>query len=152
MAFTLGNGSEDEPVLADINVTPLVDVMLVLLIIFMIAAPMLHQGVEVALPKANAANLPLRVQDPLVISIDRNGRVYLRESALETDELVARIKSQIAARGDDTVFLKGDRDVPYGRVIEVLDILHQGGIVHVGMVTDRGDRTGRADRGGRRRP
>ena len=77
MAFTLGNGNgDDDPVLADINVTPLVDVMLVLLIIFMIAAPMLHQGVEVALPRANAQNLPLRVQDPLVISIDRNGRVY----------------------------------------------------------------------------
>ncbi|MFY9824145.1 MAG: protein TolR [Thermoanaerobaculia bacterium] len=151
MAFnpgSAGNGDDDEPVLADINVTPLVDVMLVLLIIFMIAAPMLHQGVEVALPKANAQNLPLRVQDPLVISIDRNGRVYLRENAVETEELVARVKTQIAARGDDTVFLKGDRDVPYGKVIEVLDLLHQGGIVHVGMVTDRGDRgdRGRRDR------
>jgi TolR protein len=138
MAFTVGSGNGDEdPVLADINVTPLVDVMLVLLIIFMIAAPMLHQGVEVALPRADASNLPLRVQDPLVVSIDRNGRIYLRESAVETDELVARIKSQTADRGDDTVFLKGDRDVPYGKVIEVLDILHQGGIVHVGMVTER---------------
>jgi biopolymer transport protein TolR len=141
MAFSLGNGNGDEdPVLADINVTPLVDVMLVLLIIFMIAAPMLHQGVEVALPKADASNLPLRVQDPLVVSIDRNGQVYLRESAVETEELVARIKSQTESRGDDTVFLKGDREVPYGKVIEVLDVLHQGGIVHVGMVTDRGRR------------
>jgi TolR protein len=141
MAFSLGNGNGDEdPVLADINVTPLVDVMLVLLIIFMIAAPMLHQGVEVALPRADAPNLPLRVQDPLVVSIDRNGRVYLREAAVETEELVARIKSQTASRGDDTVFLKGDREVPYGKVIEVLDVLHQGGIVHVGMVTDRARR------------
>src|SRR3954447_6926412 len=121
MAFNLGNGGsggnggDDDPVMADINVTPLVDVMLVLLIIFMIAAPMLHQGVEVALPKANAQNLPLRVQDPLVVSIDRNGRVYLKENAVETEELVARVKTQIAARGDDTVFLKGDRDVPYGK-------------------------------------
>src|SRR3954469_2966209 len=145
MAFTLGNGNgDDDPVLADINVTPLVDVMLVLLIIFMIAAPMLHQGVEGALPRANAQNLPLRVQDPLVISIDRNGRVYLRESAVETEELVSRVKTQIAARGDDTVFLKGDRDVPYGKVIEVLDLLHQGGIVHVGMVTERNDRDHRS--------
>ena len=140
MAFSIGNGGDEDPVLADINVTPLVDVMLVLLIIFMIAAPMLHQGVEVALPRADAPNLPLRIQDPLVVSIDRNGRVYLRESAVETDELVSRIKAQTAARGDDTVFLKGDREVPYGKVIEVLDILHQGGIVHVGMVTDRGRR------------
>jgi biopolymer transport protein TolR len=139
MAFNVGGngGDDDDPVMADINVTPLVDVMLVLLIIFMIAAPMLHQGVEVALPRANAQNLPLRVQDPLVVSIDRNGKVYLRESAVETEELVDRVKSQIASRGDDTVFLKGDRDVPYGKVIEVLDLLHQGGIVHVGMVTDR---------------
>ncbi|HEX9941308.1 MAG TPA: protein TolR [Thermoanaerobaculia bacterium] len=136
MAFSFGNGDED-PVLADINVTPLVDVMLVLLIIFMIAAPMLHQGVEVALPRANAENLPLRVQDPLVVSIDRNGRVYVRETAVETDELVSRVKAQFSSRGDDTVFLKGDRDVPYGKVIEVLDVLHQGGIVHVGMVTER---------------
>src|SRR5258706_1706745 len=139
MAFNLGGENGDEqPVRADINVTPLGDVMLVLLIIFMIAAPMLHQGVEVALPKANAQNLPLRVQDPLVISIDRNGRVYLRSDAVEAEELVARVKTQIAARGDDTAFLKGDRDVPYGKLIEGLDLLHQGGIVHVGMVTDRG--------------
>jgi biopolymer transport protein TolR len=142
MAFSFGNGGDEDPVLADINVTPLVDVMLVLLIIFMIAAPMLHQGVEVALPRADAPNLPLRVQDPLVVSIDRNGRIYLRESAVETEELVARLKSQIASRGDDTVFLKGDRDVAYGKIIEVLDILHQGGIVHVGMVTDRERRRG----------
>src|ERR1700709_851942 len=100
MAFNFGNGGEDEPVLADINVTPLVDVMLVLLILFMIAAPMLHQGVEVALPKANAPNLPLRMQDPLVISIDRNGRIYLRENPVETDAPLARPQAQIAPRGD----------------------------------------------------
>jgi biopolymer transport protein TolR len=137
MAFTLGHGGDEDPILADINVTPLVDVMLVLLIIFMVAAPMLHQGVEVALPRADAPNLPTKIEDPLVISIDRNGRIYLREDAVETDELVAQVKSRISDKGDDTVFLKGDRDVPYGKVIEVLDTLHQGGIVHVGMVTDR---------------
>ena len=137
MAFTLGNGGDEDPILADINVTPLVDVMLVLLIIFMVAAPMLHQGVEVALPRADSPNLPMKMEDPLVISIDRNGRIYLREDAVETDELVAQVKSRISDKGDDTVFLKGDRDVPYGKVIEVLDTLHQGGIVHVGMVTDR---------------
>ena len=140
MAMRLAKRDDEFVETHEINVTPFIDVMLVLLIIFMIAAPMLHQGVEVALPKANAQNLPLRVQDPLVISIDRNGRVYLRSDAVEAEELVARVKTQIAARGDDTVFLKGDRDVPYGKVIEVLDLLHQGGIVHVGMVTDRGRR------------
>jgi len=145
MAFGLGNGDDQDPVLADINVTPLVDVMLVLLIIFMIAAPMLHQGVEVALPRAEARNLPLKTEDPLVVSIDRNGRVYLREDAVEIEELVARVKSAITDKGEDqTVFIKGDRDVPYGKVIEVLDLLQQGGIVNVGMVTERPKKEGRS--------
>ena len=138
MAFQVGDGNgDDDPVMADINVTPLVDVMLVLLIIFMIAAPMLHQGIEVALPRAEAANLPLRMEDPLVISVNRDGDVFLRETPVAVEDLVDQVKSQTEARGDDAVFLKGDREVPYGRIIEVLDILHRGGIVHVGMVTDR---------------
>ena len=137
MAFNLGNGDDDDPVMADINVTPLVDVMLVLLIIFMIAAPMLHQGVEVALPRADATNLPMRVEDPLVVSIDRDGNVYLQETRIAAEDLVDRLTDQIKARGDDSVFLKGDRDVPYGRIIEILDVLHRGGIVRVGMVTEK---------------
>ena len=138
MAFTLGNGNgDDDPVMADINVTPLVDVMLVLLIIFMIAAPMLHQGIEVALPRAQATPLQLRMEDPLVLSIDRDGKVFLRETPVEIEDLVDQVKAQTEARGDDSVFLKGDREVPYGRIIEVLDVLHRGGIVHVGMVTDQ---------------
>jgi biopolymer transport protein TolR len=137
MAFNLGGESDDDPVMSDINVTPLVDVMLVLLIIFMIAAPMLHQGIEVALPKAEATNLPIKMEDPLIVSIKRTGDLFVRETPVEIEGLVEQLKQQIASRGDDTVFLKGDREVPYGRVIEVLDILHRGGIVHVGMVTDR---------------
>ncbi|HWM92150.1 MAG TPA: protein TolR [Thermoanaerobaculia bacterium] len=146
MAFNTGDmgGDDDDPVLADINVTPLVDVMLVLLIIFMIAAPMLHQGVEVALPRADAANLPMRVEDPLVVSVDRDGNVYLQEAQVAPEDLVDRVADQIKARGEDSVFLKGDREVPYGRVIEVLDILHRGGIVHVGMITERPPREGRS--------
>ncbi|HJX27477.1 MAG TPA: protein TolR [Thermoanaerobaculia bacterium] len=144
MAFSLGNGGDgggdDDQVMADINVTPMVDVMLVLLIIFMIAAPMLHQGIEVALPRADAQNLQMRTEDPLVLSIDREGGLYLRETQVEIEDLVEQLKVEIDARGDDSVFLKGDRDVPYGRVVEVLDVLHRGGIVHVGMVTDRPER------------
>jgi biopolymer transport protein TolR len=145
MAFNFGNGmgDDDDPVLADINVTPLVDVMLVLLIIFMIAAPMLHQGVEVALPRAEATNLPMRVEDPLVVSIDRDGIVYLQETRVAAEDLVDRVTEQVKARGEESVFLKGDREVPYGRIIEVLDILHRGGIVHVGMITERPPKEGR---------
>jgi TolR protein len=138
MAFSLGNGGDDDdPVMADINVTPLVDVMLVLLIIFMIAAPMLHQGIEVALPRAEAQPLQMRMEDPLVLSIDRDGKIFLRSTPVEIEDLVDQIKAQTEARGDDSVFLKGDREVPYGRIVEVLDVLHRGGIVHVGMVTDQ---------------
>ena len=144
MAFNIGGGDDDDPVLADINVTPLVDVMLVLLIIFMIAAPMLHQGVEVALPRADATNLPMRVEDPLVVSIDRDGNVYLQESRVATEDLVERVSDQIKSRGDESVFLKGDREVPYGKIIEVLDILHRGGIVRVGMITERPPAEGRS--------
>jgi biopolymer transport protein TolR len=138
MAFSVGNGDgDDDPVMADINVTPLVDVMLVLLIIFMIAAPMLHQGIEVALPRAEAQPLQMRMEDPLVLSIDRDGKIFLRETPVEIEDLIEQVKAQTETRGDDAVFLKGDRDVPYGRIVEVLDVLHRGGIVHVGMVTDQ---------------
>jgi biopolymer transport protein TolR len=136
MAFLTGGSGEDDEVLADINVTPLVDVMLVLLIIFMISAPMLHQGIEVALPKSEAPALPSRISDPLVLSINREGMVYVKESPVHPTRLVEVLTPMLRGREDETVFLKGDRDVPYGRVIEVLDLLHKGGISKVGMVTE----------------
>ncbi|MGH9464986.1 MAG: ExbD/TolR family protein [Thermoanaerobaculia bacterium] len=138
MAFGIGFGGEqDESVLADINVTPLVDVMLVLLIIFMVTAPLLHHGIEVALPQADAPPMQLKVDDPLVLSINRDDIIYIQEEAVHPTRLVERLAPILTARGDRTVFLKGDRDLPYGRVIEVLDLLHRGGIREVGMVTER---------------
>lgn len=127
---------ESDAVLSDINVTPLVDVMLVLLIIFMIAAPMLHQGIEVALPQSSAQNLPVHGEDPLVVSLTEDGIVYLQETPVHPTQLVERLLPMIEARGDEAVYLKGDRGVPYGQVIDLLDILHRGGVVHVGMVTE----------------
>lgn len=140
MAFGVGSPGpdhHDEDVLADINVTPLVDVMLVLLIIFMITAPMLHQGVEVALPQAQANALPLRVEDPLVLSVNRDGLVYIEDTPVHPSQIAERLLPLIEARGDDTVFLKGDRNVEYGRVVEVLDLLHQAGVTRIGMITER---------------
>jgi len=136
MAFQLGGDEEDGP-LADINVTPLVDVMLVLLIIFMVAVPMLHQGIEVNLPRANAKNLPLKVEDPLVLSIRRDGLLYVRSTPVTKEALVGALEAEIAAKGDSSVFLKGDRDVPYGQIMEVLDLLYRGGIQNVGLVTEQ---------------
>ena len=132
--------ADEEEVLSDINITPLVDVMLVLLIIFMITAPMLHQGIEVALPKSEAPNIPSKVSDPMVLSIAANGLVYVKDKPVHPTKLIEVLSPMVRGRTDETVFLKGDRDVPYGLVIEVLDILNKGGITKVGMVTDRPDK------------
>ncbi len=139
MALHIGTPLEDEEVLSDINITPLVDVMLVLLIIFMITAPMLHQGIEVALPKSEAQSLPNKVEDPVVLSINRDGLIYLRDKPVHPTRLVEVLTPVLRGRKDQMVFLKGDRDVAYGRVVEVLDTLRRGGIVQVGMVTERLD-------------
>jgi biopolymer transport protein TolR len=137
MAFSILPAGDEEPLLAEINVTPLVDVMLVLLIIFMIAAPMLHQGIEVNLPQAEADELPLRVEDPLVLSVNKQGLVFIRDTPIHPSQLVERLQPILEARGDDSLFLKGDRELAYGKIMEVLDVLHQGGITRVGLVTER---------------
>lgn len=142
MAFNL-NDDHDDPVLADINVTPLVDVMLVLLIIFMVAAPMLHQGIEVSLPRSEAQKLPFDTQDPIVLSINRDGLVYIRDTPVHPSQLVERLLPLVEARSDEAIFLKGDREVSFGKVVEVLDLLRRGGIVNVGIVTQPGDESRR---------
>ena len=128
-------GSSEEDVLADINVTPLVDVMLVLLIIFMVTAPLLHQGIPVALPEAESQSLPSDLEDPLVVSINREGIVYLQDDPIHPTLLVERLLPMIQARGDERVYLKADDAVPYGDVVRVLEVLRQGGVTGVGMVT-----------------
>ncbi|MEO7794590.1 MAG: protein TolR [Thermoanaerobaculia bacterium] len=132
-----GFTQDDDSILSEINITPLVDVMLVLLIIFMITAPMLHQGIEVALPKAEAPTLPQKGEDPIVLSINREGLIYLRDRPIHPTKLVEVLSPMLRGRSNETVFLKGDRDAPYGKVIDVLDTLHRGGIGKVGMVTEK---------------
>jgi biopolymer transport protein TolR len=137
MAFNLDLEGDDTS-MADINVTPLVDVMLVLLIIFMITAPMLHQGIEVSLPQTQATEtLPMRVDDPLVLSIKADGLVYVRDRPIHPSRVVAELGPILEARKDKQVFLKGDRSITYGQFIEVVDLLYQGGIHHVGLVTEK---------------
>lgn len=138
MAFsTRGLGEEEHSELADINVTPLVDVMLVLLIIFMITAPMLHQGIEVDLPDTEAAeNLPLDIDDPLVLSLKADGLVYVRDQPVHPTKVVDTLTPILAGRDDQSVFLKGDRNVPYGEFVQLVDLLYQGGIRQIGLVTE----------------
>jgi biopolymer transport protein TolR len=135
MAF-LGGTDPDEDLVADINVTPLVDVMLVLLVVFMITAPMLHQGIEVALPQVDAQSLPMRVEDPLVVSVNKDGIVYLMDRPVHPTQLVEQLQPLLESRGEKWVLLKGDKEVAYGSVMEVMDVLRKGGITNVGMVTE----------------
>jgi biopolymer transport protein TolR len=122
--------------LADINVTPLVDVMLVLLIIFMVTAPMLHQGISVALPKTQTTNLRTNLEDPIVLSISREGLYYINETPVAGGLLKERLQAYMRSRGDKTIYLKADRSLPYGTVVETMDLLNRMGIENLGMLTE----------------
>jgi biopolymer transport protein TolR len=122
--------------LADINVTPLVDVMLVLLIIFMVTAPMLHQGVAVALPKTATTNLPATMEDPVMLSITKDGLYYINETPVARGLLRERLERFLRGKKDRFVLLKADRSLSYGTVVETLDLLNRMGIEGLGMVTD----------------
>lgn len=134
MAFDLVEG--DDEVIATINVTPLVDVMLVLLIIFMVAAPMLHQGVEVALPQVANDPLPMRDEDPMVLTVTKNQLIYIKDSPVQPSQLPETLLPLMESREDQSVFLKADKDVPYGLVLEVIDIVNRAGTFRIGLVTE----------------
>jgi biopolymer transport protein TolR len=121
--------------MSEINVTPMVDVMLVLLIIFMVTAPLIQQGVKVNLPEAKAA--PVEASDKkLVLSIDMQRRVYIGEAEVPLDELEKKLASNAKAQTDKEVYLHADRDVPYGVVVDVMAAAQRAGISNVGMITD----------------
>jgi biopolymer transport protein TolR len=122
--------------LADINVTPLVDVMLVLLIIFMVTAPMLHQGVAVALPKTATTNLPATMEDPVMLSITKDGLYYINETPVARGLLRERLERFLRGRKDRFILLKADRALSYGTVIETFDLLNRMGIESIGAVTE----------------
>ncbi len=139
MAFFQDTDSDDS-VLADINVTPLVDVMLVLLIIFMIATPMLHQGVEVTLPEMDSpASLAIRDEDPMILTVAKNDLVYIKDEPVATALLVDRLLPLLELRDYEAVFIKGDAEVPYGRIIHVLDVLERADIHRVSLVVQPED-------------
>ena len=135
MAMTLpGRGhGRFGPALSDINVTPLVDVILVLLIIFMVTAPMMSRGIDVRLPRTEAGTDA--TEDRLVVTVDRDSTVYLNDRPVNLALLTDRLKSEMQRTGSDFVFLKADSDVPYGRVMSVMDQIKKAGADKVGMVT-----------------
>ncbi len=119
--------------MAEINVTPFVDVMLVLLVVFMITAPLLTVGVAVDLPKTKAPTLQGSEQ-PLAISINAEGRIFLQELEVGLDDLVAKLRAIIAAAPDRRIFVRGDRTIPYGRVLQVMSTINAAGIRRVALV------------------
>jgi len=122
------------PLTADINVTSLVDIAFVLLIIFMIAAPMMHGGVDVQLPRAVAR--PLSIKEGLVITVDRSGQVFVDQDRMSFAEFQAGIRSIIARRKPSGVYLRGDRGAAYGDVVRVLAAIREAGVADVGLVAE----------------
>ncbi|MDZ7664795.1 MAG: protein TolR [Desulfotignum sp.] len=130
MQFESGN----DALMSDINVTPFVDVMLVLLIIFMVTAPMMVQGVDVDLPVTTAAPLPAN-EDHLIISVDRDRAVYLNNQEVSVAFLAEKLGAILENLDSDAVYLKADRQVPYGVVVHVMSQIKKAGVKSLGMIT-----------------
>jgi biopolymer transport protein TolR len=123
--------------MAEINVTPMVDVMLVLLIIFMVSAPLLTVGVPIDLPQTQAKSLD-QDKEPLTVSVNTKGEVYLQNSEIKMDELVAKLQAITQARGgnDERIYVRGDKKVDYGTVMRVMGRLSSAGFRRVALVTE----------------
>ena len=120
--------------LSEINVTPLVDVMLVLLIIFMVTTPMMQQGIEIELPETAASGVPTS-DEPFVLVIRKNKRIYVGEQQIPSAELAARLKAIFATRPNKQIYLQADRAVDYGSVAEAMAEIRAAGIFNIGLVT-----------------
>jgi len=136
MGAMLGNGRRR--LVAEINVTPLVDVMLVLLIIFMVTAPMMTQGVDVQLPETTTAPLPQK-EEPITVSITRKGDIYINRIKGDRDLLRQQLTKMAAANANRPVYLKADQRVAYGLVVQVMADIKQAGFDKLGMVTQPPD-------------
>jgi len=133
--------------MSEINVVPYIDVMLVMLVIFMITAPLLNQGVDVELPQADAEPMDEQQQDPLVLTVDAEGQYFLNiggepETAIDAETLVSRAAAVLRQRPKVSVLVRGDSRVDYGEVVAAMSLLQQAGAVKVGLVTEPGGEDG----------
>ena len=126
---------------AEINVTPFVDVMLVLLIIFMVAAPLLTVGVDVDLPKTAAGALPSETEEPLTVTLTAEGAIVIQTTETPETEFLTRLRGIAQERADDKVFVRADGAIPYGRVMQVMGAMNAAGFGNIGLVTDLGGPT-----------
>lgn len=121
--------------MSEINVTPMVDVMLVLLIIFMITSPMLVAGVEVDLPETNSSAVSGQFK-PLVVTIDKHGKVFIVDTEIEKSQLVEKLKNITNEKKDTRIFVRGDKNVSYGLVVETMAQIHNAGFTKVALISD----------------
>jgi biopolymer transport protein TolR len=129
-----GRGRRGRP-MSEINVTPFVDVMLVLLIVFMVTAPLLTVGVPVDLPQTRAKSLG-EDREPLAVTIDKAGQVFLQNTPIEVDQLVPKLTAISSNGYDQRIFVRGDKAVDYGKVMEVMGLLNAAGFTRIGLVND----------------
>ncbi|WP_050522995.1 protein TolR [Pseudorhodobacter wandonensis] len=122
--------------MSEINVTPFVDVMLVLMIIFMVAAPMLTVGVPIELPKTAATALPTEQEEPLTITMTADGQLMIQTQEVAEGDLIPKLQAVAAERTSDKIFLRADGAISYGRVAQVMGALNAGGFRNIGLVTD----------------
>jgi len=143
-----GHGRRFRPV-AEINVTPMVDVMLVLLVIFMVTAPLLTAGVQVDLPKTDSR--PIKGDDqPISVSVDAKGRIWIQETEIALDALVPKLQAIIGQKPETRIFIRGDKGIEYGKVMEVMGTLGAAGFTKVALVTEvKGSTTVPAKKGAR---
>jgi biopolymer transport protein TolR len=136
--FSKKRGKFSRQPVSDINVTPLVDVMLVLLIVFMVAAPMLTTGVAVKLPKTDAKPLESDPEEPLTISVKADGSVYLQSSQIDLESLIPQLQAILQTRkeGNDRIYVKADKTVGYGEVMVVMGKLNAAGFTKIGLITE----------------
>ncbi len=131
----MGRGTDERGMVAEINVTPLVDVMLVLLVIFMVTAPMMQQGVQVNLPKADTKGMSAQ-EDTVIVAVDKNGRTFINKDEVPAGDLRVKLTEMFSTRTKKEVFLKADSGVPYGEVVRAMADIKGAGIERLGMVTE----------------
>ena len=129
-------GGGDAPLMSEINVTPFVDVMLVLLIIFMVAAPMMTQGVDVSLPEVTTQSLHQEEDVPFVVSINKEGRVFINDFMVDAGKLGTKLQAIFKEKPTQKVYVRADKRVPYGTVMDVMSEIRGAGIEKLALITD----------------